>query len=90
MDARMAPKYHPAPLSGGDRKALNKELGKSRAMTNILAAQSAEIAALVDFSNARVALDQTLGVTLETNHVSIEDAQAGKVQRVSSLPEQTK
>src|ERR1700736_679007 len=41
----MAPKHHPTPLSGGDRKALNKELGKSRAMTNILAAQSAEIRA---------------------------------------------
>jgi hypothetical protein len=26
----MAPKHHPTPLSGGDRKALNKELGKSR------------------------------------------------------------
>ena len=38
----MAPKHHPTPLSGGDRKALNKELGKARAMTNILAAQSAE------------------------------------------------
>jgi hypothetical protein len=24
----MAPKHHPMPLSGGDRKALNKELGK--------------------------------------------------------------
>jgi hypothetical protein len=33
----MVPKYHPAPLSGGDRKALNKELGKARAMANILA-----------------------------------------------------
>jgi hypothetical protein len=41
----MAPKYHPAPLSGGDRKALNKELGKARAMTTILAAQSAEAGA---------------------------------------------
>jgi hypothetical protein len=52
----------------------------------LVAAQSAEIAALVDFSNARVALDQTLGVTLEKNHVSIDDAQAGRVQRVSSIP----
>jgi len=26
----MAPKYHPTPLSGGDRKALNKDLGKAR------------------------------------------------------------
>jgi hypothetical protein len=41
----MAPKHHPPPLSGGDRKALNKELGKARAMTNILAAQSAEMRA---------------------------------------------
>jgi hypothetical protein len=38
----MAPKYHPTPLSGGDRKALAKELGKARAMTTILAAQAAE------------------------------------------------
>lgn len=40
----MAPKYHPTPLSGGDRKA-QKELGKSRAMANILAAQSTEMPA---------------------------------------------
>ncbi|CUT13485.1 FIG00439676 hypothetical protein [Bradyrhizobium sp.] len=38
----MAPKHHPTPLSGGDRKALAKELGKARAMTTILAMQSAE------------------------------------------------
>jgi hypothetical protein len=38
----MAPKYHPTPLSGGDRKALKKELSKSRAMTNIFAERSAE------------------------------------------------
>jgi hypothetical protein len=31
----MAPKYHPTPLSGGDRKALSKELAKARAMTGI-------------------------------------------------------
>ena len=36
----MAPKHHPTPLSGGDRKALGKELGKARAMTTILAEQS--------------------------------------------------
>ena len=39
----MAPKYHPTPLSGGDRKALAKELGKARAMANILATRSAEM-----------------------------------------------
>jgi hypothetical protein len=38
----MAPKYHHPPLSGGDRKALTKELSKSRAMTTVFAARSAE------------------------------------------------
>jgi hypothetical protein len=41
----MAPKYHPTPLSGGDRKALNKELGKARAMIKILVSQSVEMRA---------------------------------------------
>jgi hypothetical protein len=36
----MAPKYHPTPLSGGDRKALQKEMVKSRAMTKIPGEQS--------------------------------------------------
>lgn len=38
----MAPKHHPTPLSGGDREALGKELGRARAMTHILALQYAE------------------------------------------------
>ena len=33
----MAPKYHPAPLSGRDREALSSFFDKARAMTNILA-----------------------------------------------------
>jgi hypothetical protein len=32
----MAPKHHPTPLSGGDRKALGKELSRARAMAKIL------------------------------------------------------
>jgi phage FluMu protein Com len=45
LDAWMAPKHHPTPLSGGDRKALQKEFGKAGAMTTILATQSAEMRA---------------------------------------------
>src|ERR1700724_4383074 len=41
----MAPKHHPTPLSGGDRKALKKELGKARVMTGLLPAQSGEMRA---------------------------------------------
>jgi hypothetical protein len=40
---RMAPKHHPTPLSGGDRKALKKV--KARAMTGLLAAQSDDLPA---------------------------------------------
>ncbi|WP_369719772.1 hypothetical protein AB8Z38_21190 [Bradyrhizobium sp. LLZ17] len=36
---------HPTPLSGGLRSALNKELGKARAMTTVLAQRSAELRA---------------------------------------------
>jgi hypothetical protein len=38
----MARKSHHLPLSGGDRKALTKELSMSRAMTHIFAGRSAE------------------------------------------------
>jgi hypothetical protein len=39
---RMAPKHHPTPLSGGDRKALKKELSRARAMATVLARQAEE------------------------------------------------
>jgi hypothetical protein len=36
------PEVPPSPFSGGDRKALTKEISKSRAKTNIFAERSAE------------------------------------------------
>jgi outer membrane protein len=53
---------------------------------DLATAQSSEIAALVAYYNARVGLDQTLGTTLETNHVSLDDAKIGHVEYKSSLP----
>jgi outer membrane protein len=53
---------------------------------DLATAQSTEIAALVTYNNARVSLDQTLGTTLESNHVSIAEARAGKVAQVSVVP----
>lgn len=49
-------------------------------------AQSAVIAAEVTWSNARIALDQALGRTLQVNNVSIGEAQAGVVARAPSQP----
>ncbi len=53
---------------------------------DLVAAQSTEIGTLVAYSNARVSLDQTLGTTLEANHISIAEARAGKVAQASSVP----
>jgi outer membrane protein TolC len=53
---------------------------------DLAAAQSSEIAALVTWSNARISIDQILGTTLETNHISLGEAQTGKVSRVSTPP----
>jgi outer membrane protein len=50
------------------------------------AAQSTEISALAQYSHARVALDQVLGETLDTNHVSVEEAMTGTVNYESKLP----
>ena len=54
---------------------------------DLATAQSAEVAALVAYSNARVSLDQTLGTTLQANHVSLDEAVEGRVARKSTLPE---
>lgn len=54
---------------------------------DLVAAQSSEIAALVSWSNAKISLDQILGTTLETNHVSLGEAQSGKVARTSAPPQ---
>jgi outer membrane protein TolC len=53
---------------------------------DLATAESAEIAALVAYSNARVALQQTLGTTLEENHVSLQEALSGRVAKPSTLP----
>jgi outer membrane protein len=48
--------------------------------------QTAEVQAMANYSHARIALDQALGRTLEVNHVSMDEAVSGKVQRESVLP----
>jgi len=46
---------------------------------DLISAQSSAVAALVAYSTARVALDQTLGATLARNHVSFEAVKSGKL-----------
>ena len=54
---------------------------------DLLAAQSTEIAAQVSYGTARVALDRTLGVILDVNHVALVEARGGKVMRESTITE---
>jgi outer membrane protein TolC len=57
---------------------------------DLITAQSAAVAALVAYSTARVSLDQTLGITLEANHVSMDEVKSGKIARTSALPANVK
>jgi outer membrane protein len=53
---------------------------------DLISAQSSALGAAVAYSTARLTLDQTLGITLETNHVSMDEVKSGKIPRTSSLP----
>ena len=53
---------------------------------DLATAHSTEIAAEVAYVAARISLDQSVGDTLEANHISIDDAKSGVVPRASSLP----
>jgi outer membrane protein len=53
---------------------------------DLATANSTEIAAKVAYSDARIALNQALGTTLEANHVSMQDARSGVVPGTSSPP----
>jgi outer membrane protein TolC len=44
---------------------------------DLASAQSSEVQAMANYSHARIAFDQAVGNTLETNHVSIDEAKAG-------------
>ena len=54
-----------------------------RQQRDLVQAQSTEMTALVSYSTARVALDQTLGTTLESSHVTLAEAKTGLVTRQS-------
>jgi outer membrane protein TolC len=53
---------------------------------DLASAQSSELQAMANYSHARIAFDQALGRTLEVNHVSMDEAVAGKVKAAPSTP----
>ncbi len=53
---------------------------------DLSSAQSSEAQAMANYSHARIALDQALGRTLEVNHISMQEAVAGRVSAAPSIP----
>ena len=51
------------------------------AQQSLLTAESTEVSSQSAYVHARISLDQVLGETLEANHISVEQAQAGRVER---------
>ena len=53
---------------------------------DLAADQDAEVQAMANYTHARIGFDLAMGRTLEVNHISMEEAIAGQVQRESALP----
>ncbi len=53
---------------------------------DLASAVSARMQAMANYTHAKIALDQALGTTLETNNVSLDEAMAGRISRPSTLP----
>jgi outer membrane protein len=52
----------------------------------LAAAESTETASLATYTHARIAFDQAMGTTLDVNHISLQEAISGRVERKSVLP----
>jgi outer membrane protein TolC len=53
---------------------------------DLASAQSTEVQAAANYTHARIAMEQALGVTLEAHGISITEALQGRMSRPSSLP----
>lgn len=49
--------------------------------------QSGEVTSMANFTHAQIAFDQAVGQTVDVNHISLEEAEKGKVARQSSIPD---
>ena len=57
-----------------------------QAQKDLSANQDSEVQAMANYTHARIAFDMALGRTLDTNHIVMEEALSGQVQRESVLP----
>ena len=58
-----------------------------QAQKDLATNQDAEVQAMANYTHARIAYDFALGRTLDVNHISMEEARSGQVQRESRIPD---
>jgi outer membrane protein len=59
-----------------------------QAQRDLATNQEAEVQAMANYTHAKIAFDEAVGQTLETNGISIEEAAKGHVARQSTIPDQ--
>ena len=57
-----------------------------QAEKDLVGTQDGEVQAMANYTHAKIAFDQALGRTLDVNHISMQEAASGRVQRESFLP----
>jgi outer membrane protein TolC len=57
-----------------------------QAQKDLAADQDAEVQSLANYTHARIAFDLALGRTLDVNHISLDEASEGRVERQSVIP----
>ena len=53
---------------------------------DLATAQNSETQAMANYTHTRIALDEALGRTLDTNHITISEALKGQLSMPSTLP----
>src|SRR5271157_357614 len=57
-----------------------------QAQRDVVTAESEEVQSMANYTHARIAFEQALGITLERNGIAMTEAASGKVERQSALP----
>jgi hypothetical protein len=57
-----------------------------QAQKDLATGQDSEVQAMANYTHARISFDMAMGRTLDINHISMEEAMAGQVQRESIIP----
>ncbi len=59
-----------------------------QAQRDLAADQTTEVQASANYTHSRINFDQSVGLTLERNHITMAEASSGRVARESVVPEQ--